>query len=591
MTRDMTLMRADSTTGIDYIYTPPRAQKTPAMARAFNRVGSFIDNCVALVSPAAGIKRQIQRRGYEAFNQNRLTGNRLTQIKDSDSELNGKLPRIRAFAREEVRNNGFARNAKRTRRDNVIGDADVGQGVTIDPAVQQLGSEAHDDTLNALLKSLWTANRDHLELTGKWGFTDLGALADKELFEAGEVLAIIHDKAAPGSAIPFSIEMLEADRLPMNNEAFQPRNPYGEMAIQVPKGVDKNGETVFETVYHHVRHGIEYGPAKQIVAYHILKYHPGNQYNLGAVLATERVLADRVIHYFDPDRAEQTRGVSDMVAGLPLIADLRDLFSWELVGAKVQACFGVHFGGGGVPNQAYPSGPLVNGVPRDANGNITTQLQPGMVTEGPSQASFYQGNRPGGSFEPFTKFLLRAFGAAIGMGYSTVAKDYSNGSYSSLRQEALEDRRGYRTAQGLHVRHFYHRIWRRFVRACAIAGLIDRKAFYEDPERFYRCHVNVPGWSYVNPLQEAQAEVLQLANGMKSHDEVPNESGTEPEDRFRIIARLKKLADKLGITLPCFYGVATKTGDGAKQTPAANEQNAPDPEASEKQEVEQNVEA
>ena len=50
---------------------------------------------------------------------------------------------------------------------------------------------------------------------------------------------------------------------------------------------------------------------------------------------------------------------------------------------------------------------------------------------------------PGANYDPFMRMNLRTAGAGVGLSYDVIARDYDQGSYSSKRQAALEDRREY----------------------------------------------------------------------------------------------------------------------------------------------------
>jgi len=519
-------------------------------------IGTVVDGVVNIFSPEIAMRRQQFRDmlalrnygGYDAADRNRLNAHRLLNQRDPDAELGGKQGRIRAFAREEVRNNAVAKNLKATHAHNVVGDADVGQGITIDPAIL-LEDGTADKKNNARLKAKWQEVRDTLEYTGRWGFADMLVINNNELTEAGEVLNVIHDRAGPRSKFPLSIELLEPDRLPTSNEQFSFSSAEQEVLMAGANGMPLMSAESGKPVKHYVRHGIEYNEFKQIAAFHLLKDHPGSEF-FGATLETQRIPAEKVIHYFRPDRAEQTRGVSWFVVILNLLADLRDLLSWELVAAKTQAIFGVHFNGSGPANIQYPSpGNGQNNPPKDVYGNPVSQLQPGMATYGEQKAEFYQGNRPGGTFLPFFQSLIRLCGAGFGIGYSATSRDFSQGSYSALRQEDNEDERSYRSAQGLHARHFCKRIWCEFVRKCAALGVIDATEYRKNPARFERCSINVPGRKHINPLQEVTAEAVAVKNGFKSLDEVANVSGIEPEDRLKVLAEQKAQAEALDLKL------------------------------------------
>lgn len=579
---NLPMLRIDGQTGLPILIrrrTNLGERVTGAIRGGFftasSAIGTVFDGFVNVVSPETALRRQHFRDlmslrslgGYDATDRNRLNAHRLLNTRDPDAELGGKQGRIRAFAREEVRNNAIARNLKTTHANNTVGDADVGQGCTVDPAVLNEDGTTDKNT-NQILKTKWQEVRDHLEYTGRWGFADMCVINDYELTEAGEVLDIIHDRPAPGSNFPLSIELLEPDRLPTSNEQFTVHSAEQEVLMAGTDGmpiINKDGVPT----KHYVRHGIEYDENRQINAFHLLKTHPGSEF-FGGSIETQRVPADRVIHYFRPDRAEQTRGVSWFVVVLNLLADLRDLLSWELVAARMQAMFGVHFNGSGPQNMPFPApGNGSSNPPRDALGNPVTQLQPGLMTYGEQKAEMYGGNRPGGTFLPFFQSLIRLCGAGFGIGYSATSKDFSQGSYSALRQEDNEDDRSYRAAQGLHARHFIKRVWVQFVRKCAAMGLIDQRAYRKNPARFERCKIGMPGRKHINPLQEMTAEAVALRNGIKDPDEVVNVSGAEPEDRINRLAEIKNLAEEKGVLLGWVSG---------EVRPKLNQQNPDDPD-------------
>lgn len=554
---DTVELQKEPTNGVTVRPQRGRSERPSVLSRTTDALGRAVDSIIGIFSPEVAVRRATARslyRGYDAAQASRLSANRRTSLKDADSELNGKLGRIRSFSRDECRNNGFARGAKRAHKNNVIGDADTGQGVTVDPAVLNADGTPAED-VNKEIAALWECYRDKLDLRGFWGFTDLCSIADHELFEAGEVLGIFHDVGSIGSDLPFSVEMVEPDRLPTTNETMG-LGPFGKYPVVNADG--KPGENW-------VRHGIEYEELGRRVAYHVMIDHPGNEYAFASVLRTRRYPIERIFHYFSPDRAEQTRGVSGLIAALSDLADAQDLKSFTLTQAKIQACFGVHFKGSGLTMPATTSDGTPASTITDAAGNPVTEMQPGMVTQGQGDAQMISPSTPGSTFDPFMKLVLRGISAATGIGYSTLARDYTGGSFSSLRQEGLEDRNTYRCEQGLHLRHFIRPLWVRFVKALVVSGKIKtftQKDFAKDPARFTRANIQFRGWEYVNPLQEAMAEAVQLAQGMKTLDEVANTSGTEPADRLKSLAAYKKLAEGLGLTMPWMYGVAKPAPNG-----------------------------
>ncbi len=558
----------------------PRPQRKITISeRLTARVGGAIDAMVGLVSPAAGLRRVAARemlRGYDASNSNRTIDSRSFSRMDSDSELNGKLAKMRARVREEGRNNGWVVKSKRVRTDNVIGDAEVGPGLSVEAAVIDENGQPVSET-NRELDQLWDENKDNLEYTGRWGFVDLVKVLENELFESGEALAVCHDLPAPGSQLRFSVELIESDRMPTSFETVG-IGPYLPLAT-LPNG-------------NHVKHAIEYTswpdrmteeqarnaaleagyspasitddvirkfmsrPANQIVAYHILRDHPGNQYLLAPNYTTFRVPYERVIHYFEPDRAEATRGASFAVAGINTIADLRDMVENELETGRIVSRQSVHFKG--KPAMPSPSGAGATVPVVDGNGRAVTYIEGAAVTYGENEPTVIGSNRPGPQFAEFVRLMGRLFGCSAGVPYPILSDDYTGFNYASLRQLHLDFRRSIRGKQGLHARHaIKRRIWPMFVRACVLARktkTFDISDYRANPRKYTRCHVSHMQWEHMNPIQDATANAIELANGTKTLIEIPSASALRPEARLRIHAQFKKLAEELNLNLPWMVG-------------------------------------
>ncbi len=84
------------------------------------------------------------------------------------------------------------------------------------------------------------------------------------------------------------------------------------------------------------RDGIEFDRWDNPVAYHRLRFHPGEDLVGLNPLDTERLPADQVIHLFRVDRPGQHRGISELATSLPLFAQLRR-YTLAVIGAAETA--------------------------------------------------------------------------------------------------------------------------------------------------------------------------------------------------------------------------------------------------------------
>ncbi len=84
-----------------------------------------------------------RRRSYQGALISRLTNDWLATQTSADAEIRTSLRKLRDRSREMVRNNPYARQAKRTTQINVIGT-----GIKLQSQVQQVRGTKRDDRIN-----------------------------------------------------------------------------------------------------------------------------------------------------------------------------------------------------------------------------------------------------------------------------------------------------------------------------------------------------------------------------------------------------------------------------------------------------------
>ena len=68
-------------------------------------------------------------------------------------------------------------------------------------------------------------------------------------------------------------------------------------------------------------------------------------------------------------------------------------------------------------------------------------------------------NAPDGQLEPFTRSMLRAVAAGIGVSFESVSKNFSESNYSSSRLSLLEERDTYRVLQRYMIENFHQPVF------------------------------------------------------------------------------------------------------------------------------------
>lgn len=450
-------------------------------------------NWLAKISPKWAFKRaqyNAALAAYEAAKPGRL---RKTGADNSsgDTVVSRAGANLRGYARQLDQNHDVARGVLNTLVNNIVGP----NGISIDPEVKDNEGNIHEE-FSAELMALYSDWKLKPEVTHEHDLCAAERLACRTWIRDGELLSQFLEGSIPtldhGTQVPLSIELIEADHLPisLHNETKN-----------ITQGVERNS----------------WG---RPIAYHIYKQHPGDMRSTFS-LDTKRVSADRMIHMKLVDRIKQARGVSIFAAVMRRLEDLKDYEESERIAARVAAAMTAYIKKGTSDLYQAPDG-------TDEQRNF--KLSPGMVfdrLQAGEEIGTVQSNRPSVLLEPFRNAMMKAVAAGTGANYSSVAKDY-DGSYSSQRQELVEGWRDYESLTGLWVGQFSRPTWRRFVEMAIVSGRVripanvDRKTLYDADFRG-------PAMPWIDPDKEAKARERLERAGYKSAQQNIRDIGGNPE--------------------------------------------------------------
>jgi lambda family phage portal protein len=141
-----------------------------------------------------------------------------------------------------------------------------------------------------------------------------------------------------------------------------------------------------------------------------------------------------------------------------------------------------------------------------------------------------------GDHSDFVKHKLRMVAVGCGATYELISGDYSEHNYSSLRASYVELRRRIRQIQH-HV--LVHRLlrptWRRFVEHLTLSGALDPTDVSAN-RRAYGADWLPPRFEEADPQKAINAELSELAAGLKSRSQAARERGIAVEELDRAIA-------------------------------------------------------
>lgn len=459
-----------------------------------------VDALVEQFAPGAAVRRQQARRflaQYEAGGPTQRTTSvkRSTTSGDSLLDLAGTTVRERARWLDE--NHDVAIGILDVLVDNI-----VGHGILVEPQVLRLDGTPHVD-LNKKLRRLHENWAKRPEVT--WQF-DLGAverMAALHWLRDGEVLTQLVSGGAKavnhGTAVPFSLELIEADFLPLE----------------------------FNDLSRRIRQGIERDTWGRPVAYHLYRSHPLDRFAGGTSFGVElaqlkRVPADNMLFLRWSRRLSQLRGMSILVSVINRLGDVKQYEDYERIAAQVAAALTVFIG-----RSAESDCPSW----LDQNTRPERSISPGMLLEGApgEKPEIIQSNRPSNQIEPFRKINLKAAAAGVGAGYSSIAKSYE-GNYSSQRQELVEQGQHYRALRRHFIERFSRPIYERFVQTALLAGLLDKDLLEADMETLDDAQFTGAPMPWIDPVKEIEAVRAELELGLKSRSQAIRERGGNPRE-------------------------------------------------------------
>jgi lambda family phage portal protein len=456
-------------------------------------------------------KKATAKRAYAGANTGRLFSDFIASSKSADKEIEFALKTLRNRCRDLARNNEYAKRFISLAKSNVVGD----RGVTLQVKARN-DNGAIDGIGNGSIESAWAkwGRKGTCTVDGRLSWVDAQRFWVESLVRDGEVLV---RKVKYPNEFGYALEFLEPDLLDEN---------YNDEL--------SNGNII--------RMSVELDPFRRPVAYHILTRHPGDVSQSMAIAGPRiRIPADRIIHCYLMERAQQTRGVPWMapaISSLKMLAGYREA---ELVAARA-----------GASKMGFFTSPQGDGfVPDDTDNNVPImEADPGTFHQLPAGVDFkaFDPSHPTTAFADFEKAVLRGISSGLGVSYVSLANDLEGVSYSSIRQGTIEDRDQWKVVQDMLVQHFVEPVYRDF-----LMNIMENRFIQIPPSRFdkfadstvYRAR----GFQWVDPLKEMNAAVVGLNNGILSMQDVANQYGRDIEETFDQIKAERELADTFGISL------------------------------------------
>lgn len=373
----------------------------------------------------------------------------------ADLEILSDLPKLRNRTRELNRDDPIASGLTRTLVQNIIGTGMRPQARTDDPEKNKRIEAVYKERVNSLSPEGICAGAQQRMKCAK-------------VIEDGEVF-VKAAKAKPTDPIFF--ETVEAERVEKINKD-------------------------------------EFGRVK---SYTVRKAHPNDVVNdpsqIRKTMEFEEVSVEAMRHARIVTRPGQSRGVPMFHAILQDLRDLDLLLLASLKRCQIAACIAAFI----ESTASTPS--LMQTTATKYGYRMEQEIVPGMMFKlyPGEKLSTLVPNFPVPELAPFIIMLARRIGAALGLSWQIVLKDFSQANYSSARTDLLESRQTYVILQDWFQQELFNWEWRQVLEDAILRGDERLKGVTAEDIATVRWIAN--GWRWIDPENEAKSTEIELRIG------------------------------------------------------------------------------
>lgn len=486
---------------------------------------------------------------------NRGTWGSAPYMTSSDALAYRSKDSLMSDARDAARTNPYGRSALRAQADAIIG---TDFKLQYEPDFAALGVTPEEAAAySAVVEGLWeqAANSPmyHLDAQRKQTFTGLMRTAYCNLFVSGEVLGTIEWKRA-FNGDRTCLNLLDSERL---------SDPRGQQDYTGKRRMGVERDIHGAPVAYHIRESnpsdlMIWGPATNQFAWRkIPRYTPWGRLN--------------VVHYFEQDRSDMTRGLTAYTTALLPMRLLQDYNTTELESAAIRATYAAVIQSELDYDQAMKV--IGDQMSSAVKGNPVLDVSLRMMAE---RASYYkgqdfkfgkskvahllpneelkmvQGTPHASALKEFNAVNLYTLASALGVDYSTLTKDFSSTNYSGARAALFDVWRSYEVRRS----HFIEGVPLPFFGAwleeqIALRGtlpMLGKRSFYDVRDAICRATFQTWNKPRLDPLKENEADQVLYNMGALSLREI---CGNDGRDWRRVLQQRSAEKDemkRLGLT-------------------------------------------
>ncbi|MGY3618416.1 phage portal protein [Bradyrhizobium sp. USDA 10063] len=436
----------------------------------------------------------------------------------------------------------------------------IGNGLTLSscPNYAALGiSKDAARELSHQIETAWAAwvkNPAECDASGRHNLHQLATAAYKSYLVSGESVVLLDWKRNAGTATRTKVNVIDSRQL-------------DQSISRVADGA--NGGSILQ--------GVQFDKSGRLEGFWIRPFVLGNISTAPqAVFVKARTSwgRNRAVHLFDLILPGQIRGLSPLAAALTPAHSKNTLREFALAQALVQSMTATTVESDLDRNSALRAlatdDPLGGQAPEGVKPDdwaaaraayyeaVKINLQPGVVTHmmKGDKLVMHRTQSPNSTYDAFDKSLSREAAKAAGSSAEDVSGDYSQTSFSASRLAQELPWRINKRRRAAIVEPFYRAAFTAWLEEACETGRIKlpkgAPAFWEASDAYSNAVWRGEGKPVADPLKQAQADIVELENGLATMEQKLGERGMDLEEVIsqRQAEREQLEAAKLHVPVP-----------------------------------------
>lgn len=267
----------------------------------------------------------------------------------------------------------------------------------------------------------------------------------------------------------------------------------------------------------YIKKGIKYNIDDEPVEYYFTKYK-------------NAISADRVIHVYNEDLADETFGNPLFLQSLPMIYDIENIIKYQLLSTRLTAGIALWI--------------------KKGEGYSIKSASPLQIYESDVKPEVIGGDTGKVSSEiTLIEHCLTSIASSLGLSKAALTRD-SKENFSGARLRSLNDQLAFDTFNKFLCKSAFHPIYVWFLEDIIRQGLISLKAtqYYKDVWTYQQCYFQSFQKGYIDPLDQTRTDIERIEGKLTSYKDYYSSKGKDWKVELSQIAEEAKYMQDIGLT-------------------------------------------